>query len=79
MMKNKEAKSLVADVFCKIRSAKSVNDFDEIVDTNPILKKNKFDPSKYPDLEMNISTNDIANLKDSAILSDDNKILPLEG
>ena len=50
MMKNKEAKSLVADVFCKIRSAKSVNDFDEIVDTNPILKKNKFDPSKYPDL-----------------------------
>ena len=79
MMKNKEAKSLVADVFCKIRSAKSVNDFDEIVDTNPILKKNKFDPSKYPDLEMNISTNDIANLKDSAILSDDNKMLPLEG
>jgi hypothetical protein len=76
-MNNVDAKLLVKKVFDRIKSAKSVGDFDNIVDDDPILQKNKFNSSKYPNLKINISTNDITKLKKSNILSDENKILPL--
>jgi hypothetical protein len=76
-MNNVDAKLLVKKVFDRIKSAKSVSDFDKIVDDDPILQKNKFNSSKYPNLKINISTNDITKLKKSNILSDENKILPL--
>lgn len=76
-MNNVDAKLLVKKVFDRIKSAKSVSDFDNIVDDDPILQKNKFNSSKYPNLKINISTNDITMLKKLNILSDENKILPL--
>ncbi|MFT6903649.1 MAG: hypothetical protein ACJAS1_000293 [Oleiphilaceae bacterium] len=76
-MNNVDAKLLVKKVFDRIKSAKSVSDFDNIVDDDPILQKNKFNSSKYPNLKINISTNDITKLKKLNILSDENKILPL--
>lgn len=76
-MNNVDAKLLVKKVFDRIKSAKSVSDFDNIVDDDPILQKNKFNSSKYPNLNINISTNDITKLKKLNILSDENKILPL--
>jgi hypothetical protein len=76
-MNNVDAKLLVKKVFDRIKSAKSVSDFDNIVDDDPILQKNKFNSSKYPNLKINISTNDITKLKELNILSDENKILPL--
>jgi len=76
-MNNVEAKLLVQGVFEGIKLAKSASDFEKIVDGNDRLRKNKFNSSKYPNLKINISTNDITKLKNSNILSDENKILPL--
>jgi len=77
-MNNEEAKTLVRCVFQSIEHAESEYDFGNIVEKDPILKKNRFDPSKYPDLKISLTVDDIANLKKSGILSGENKILPVK-
>lgn len=76
-MTNEEAKVLVKEVFASIRCAKSSADLEKIIENNSPLQKNKFDTSKYPNLRIFISADDIATLKKLDILSTENRILPL--
>jgi hypothetical protein len=73
-MNNEDAKKLVKDVFYSIVRAESIEDLSEIVKREPILFKNRFDPSKYPDLTVSLSTEEINSLKSTGILSEENKI-----
>ena len=76
-MTNEEAKVLVRKVFASISRAKSSEDLEKIIENNPALKKNKLDTSKYPNLHIFISANDIAALKKLDILSNENKLIPI--
>lgn len=63
-MKNTEAMTLVETTFTKVLNAKTVLALKTIVDTDPLLKKKQMDRTKYPELQLELSAQDVACLAD---------------
>ena len=69
-MNNKKAKKLIDDIFNKISESKTLENLSDILDKNPLLKKNKMNERVYPDLKLILSPNEIDAMKEAEILDD---------
>ena len=67
---NKKAKKLIDDIFNKISESKTLENLSDILDKNPLLKKNKMNERVYPDLKLILSPNEIDAMKEAEILDD---------
>ena len=74
ILNNETAKTLVCEVFEKLSNANSVKDIESIVVNNKVLWKNRFNPSKYPELKISLSAAEISNLVGRGILTNENKV-----
>lgn len=66
-MNNLEALALIDITFSSVMKAETVTCLKKILDSHPSLTDKKMDRSKYPELQMQLTTEDIRSLKDKVL------------
>ncbi|VVN34746.1 hypothetical protein PS662_05089 [Pseudomonas fluorescens] len=61
-MNNSQALKLVETTFSEILKAKNVSDLKQILNSDPLLEKWQMDRTKYPELQLELTAQDISSL-----------------